>query len=151
MTRANLKSQCLAILDEVAVAHGAGHQHSLAGRYVLNGTRLGSIEMMFEKGASTPANLWMPQKVEKWIADAGLTFRQSLAETTNVQRNATGGLIYGRHSALKTMRHLANADLICVTIEKIGDLRTLLARLMPTGPLSTNWALLHKSCEGFIL
>lgn len=131
--RDDLKRACLAALDAAAVEHPAGHQGKLAARYVLHTTRSETVELMFEKGPKTPANLWMIRKAGEPMIDDGIGYRLSPAADIYATTGAEGRLRYGRHSALKPMRQLANADLICFTIERVAEIRRLLDRLMVHG------------------
>ncbi|MCP5389846.1 MAG: hypothetical protein H6915_08775 [Novosphingobium sp.] len=128
--REDLKRACLAALDAVAVEHPAGHQGKLAARYVLHTPRGAAIEIMFEKGPKTPAHLWMSREAGEGMIDAGIRYRLSPATDTYATANAEGRPRYGRHSALKPMRQLANADLVCFTIERPGEIEVLLGGLL---------------------
>ncbi|MCV2866898.1 hypothetical protein [Defluviimonas sp. WL0075] len=127
--RDDLKRACLAALDAVAVEHPAGHQGKLAARYVLHTPRGAAIEIMFEKGPKTLANLWMNREAGEGMINAGIRYRLSPAVDTYVTADDEGRPRYGRHSALKPMRQLANADLICFTIERPGEIKQLLEHL----------------------
>lgn len=131
--REALKRACLAALDEVAVEHGAGHQGKLAARYVLQDRRGAAIELMFEKGPKTPAHLWMPLEAGEPLIDEGIPYRLSPAAETYAAKDANDRPLYGRHSALKPMRQLANSDLIRFTIDRPGQIDRLLQRLRESG------------------
>jgi hypothetical protein len=127
--RGDLKRACLAALEAVAVEHPTGHQGKLAARYVLHTPRGAAIEIMFEKGPKTPAHLWMSGEAGEGMIDAGIRYRLSPAADTYATVDAEGRPRYGRHSALKAMRQLANADLICFTIERPAEIDKLLESL----------------------
>ncbi len=130
MDREELKAHCLERLDTLAVEHPSGHQGILAARYLLRCREGDRAEVMFEKGPRTPANLWVAHKrVADLIAAPGLHFRLSPASALFVSKGSNGKPIYGRHSALKTMRELSHADLICFTIHTIDDLDRILVHL----------------------
>jgi len=133
MTRETLKRACLAALDKVAIEHGVGHQGKLAARYVLRGQDGTAIELMFEKGPNRPANLWMTQRAGQALVDQGIRTRYSAAAATNATLDANGKPRYGRHSALKPMRQLAHADLLCFTIEREMELLRILDHLTGQG------------------
>ena len=85
---------------------------------------------MFEKGPKTPANLWVAHKrVASLITEPGLHFQSSPASALFATKGANGKPIYGRHSALKSMRELEHADLICFRVTSIDDLDHLLDHL----------------------
>lgn len=130
MDRAHLKRACLAALDAVAVEHPAGHQGKLAARYVLQGARGEAVELMFEKGPKTPAQLSMTAAAGQIVTGDGIRFRASPATETFAAIDPGGRPRYGRHSALKPMRRLAHADLMCFTIEREGESDRLLDRLL---------------------
>lgn len=128
-TRDDLKRQCLAALDAAAIEHPAGHQGKLAARYILRTQAGEGIEMMFEKGPARPANLWMNEKYAERLCDGSVPFRRSPAVGLYAASDSDSPVRYGRHSALKPMRDLANADLVCFTIEREGQLEALLRAL----------------------
>lgn len=129
VTRAALKHSCLRQLEARAIEHPAGHQGQFAARYLLRSASGEVIDLMFEKGPRTPANLWLLHAFAKNIWDAGIAARYSPGALLYQQKDATGKLKYGRHSALKPMRQLANADLVCLTIRHEAEIEDLLARL----------------------
>ena len=107
MARDELKLDCLGRLDVRAIEHSAGHQGKLAARYLLRCADGDRAELMFEKGPRTPANLWVAHaRVAGLLAEPGLHFQSSPASTLFTAKGSDGKRIYGRHSALKSMREL---------------------------------------------
>lgn len=130
MNRDQLKTACMRRLDERALAHPAGHQGKLAARFVLRGQGGDAIEMMFEKGPRTRANLWVAERrVCRLMQESDLDHRLAPASVLFATRGANGKPIYGRHSALKTMRELAEADLVCFQINALAELDRILDHL----------------------
>ena len=129
MDRIELKRACLAELDAVAVEHPAGHQGKLAARYVLLAPSRKNFEMMFEKAPGTKANLWVLLEAGSGLLDAGIPYRLSPAAGTYATKDSNGKPMYGRHSALRPMTQLANADLICFSVERPGQMSILLEHL----------------------
>ncbi len=129
MNRDDFKQACLTILDGVASEHPVGHQGKLAARYLMRTGRGDSIELMFEKGAKTPPNLWIGQRhVGDGMLQA-LESRMSPAASLYQTADQADKPRYGRHSALRPMRQLANADLVCIHLRTLGELERILARL----------------------
>lgn len=128
-TRAELKLACLALLDEVAVQHPAGHQGKLAARYVLQSASGKRIGLMFEKSVTTPANLWLEQRFATDLMEAELQPRVYLASDLYSETEPGQKPLYGRHTGLKPMRELANADLVRVTFDRIAQLEMIITRL----------------------
>lgn len=129
-TRSELKAACLAILDEQAIEHPLGHQGVHAVRYLLRCDGGDRAELMFEKGDRTPANLWVAERrIHAFATSAGIPFRQSPASSLFVRTDAKGRAVYGRHAALRPMRELAHADLLCFCIEDAGQLTAILTHL----------------------
>lgn len=129
MTRAELKAICLALLDEAALDHPAGHQGKLAARYILRAGDGERIGMMFEKHEATKAHLWLEQRHARHLMDAGIDHRVYPAAAL-YQEGASGEKqAYGRHAALKAMRDLANADLVRFTIDRVGQMEMILTKL----------------------
>lgn len=127
MNGEELKRRCLACLEGRAMEHPSGHQGKLASRYVLRCGDGDVAELMFEKGPKTAANLWVAhRRVAELIGEAGLTFRHAPAAALLTMKGKNGTPIYGRHSALKPMRELRHADLICFRISTLGELDRIL-------------------------
>lgn len=130
MDREELKLACLERLEAVAIEHPSGHQGKLAARYLLRCRDGDRAELMFEKDPKTPANLWVAHKrVAGLIAEPGLHFQSSPASALFSSKGTNGKPIYGRHSALKSMRELENADLICFRIASVYELERILTVL----------------------
>jgi hypothetical protein len=128
--RAALKRACLRHLEAGASEHPAGHQGKLAARYVLRSASGEGIELMFEKGPATPAHLWILRQFADSLSDAGIMSKHSPAALLYQQTDTAGRPKYGRHSALRPMRQLANADLTCFTIEHEAEIERILADLV---------------------
>jgi hypothetical protein len=129
MTRQELKRACLALLDSMCIEHPAGHQSKLAARYLVvapNGERIG---LMFEKAPNAPANLWVRADHARRLGNPGCDCRDYPASDLYVEKDKKGEPMCGRHTGLKTMRDLAHADLMRLTIQEIGQLQFLLEGL----------------------
>jgi hypothetical protein len=129
VTREELKAACLELLDRTAVEHPAGHQGKLAARYVLLSASSERIGMMFEKSPKTRPQLWVELQFAKSLLDADIKFRVYLASSLYRPAEEEGKTSYGRHAALKSMRDLANADLVRFSIDQISQLEIILDRL----------------------
>lgn len=130
MNPEDLKKHCLSRLDECAREHPVRHQSQLAARYLLKRVDGDGVELMFEKGPKTPPNLWVAhRRVAGLITRPGLQFRLSPASALFATKGANGKPIYGRHSALKPMPELGNADLICFRITSLDELDRVLDHL----------------------
>lgn len=126
--RSDFKRACLALLDEVAVEHPAGHQGVYAARYVLRTADGRPIALMFEKSERTPAHFWVAMRHLAFQLPEGVTVREYPAAT--LYRSADDGeKTYGRHAGLKAMRELANVDLVRVTVETVRQLQTVVQGL----------------------
>lgn len=130
MTREELKRDCLALLDRAAIEHPVGHQGKLAARYVLRTAQENRIELMFEKGPSSPANLWVAKEFAAGLMDLHIAYRMLPGSPIGASLDDGTKRAYERHAALKPMRQLATADLVCFRIETEDQLRQILACLM---------------------
>jgi hypothetical protein len=129
-TRRALKGDCLALLDSVAVEHPTGHQSKLAARYVIvsqSGERIG---VMFEKHESVPAQLWIAHRYAKDLSDGATCVREYKAEELYRSSEADAEPTYRRHAALKSMRDLANVDLLRFTVEYRAELERIVSHLV---------------------
>jgi hypothetical protein len=129
VAREELKRSCLGILDSMCIEHPAGHQSKLAARYVIVARDGERIDLMFEKAPSVPANLWLRADHSRRLGNPGCECRDYPASDLYVEKDKNGAPIYGRHTGLKTMRDLAHADLLRLTIEDVGQLQVVLQRL----------------------
>lgn len=78
---APIKRAILRLLDAVSDEHPLGHQPSKAARYVLLSRHAARVEIMFEKNADSPLNLWCRESA----AGAALV-AASTAATLSVRR-----------------------------------------------------------------
>lgn len=108
-SKMQLKTAILALLDTKGREHPEGHQPSKAGRYVLTAPGGVPVEVMFEKNEGTGVNIWCPVMVASLVPD--LVPEISPKAGLWVKRNKKGELLYGRHSGLRVMQQLAEADL----------------------------------------
>lgn len=133
ISRDQLKQAVAALLDSLALEHPLGHQDSKAARYVLTTSGGAQIELMFEKNAQVPANLWC---VDKAVArlPGGLAGTHSLASGLHAHKNAKGQTLYGRHSSLENMPQLGRADLIRFRLENLSDAGVILDHLLTVTP-----------------
>lgn len=129
ITRMALKQLCLDLLDAAAIEHPLGHQGKLAARYVLRSAGGEGVELMFEKGPTSGANLWVCHRNARAILTEGLTFQSAPANALYKSADEHGKTRYGRHSALRPMRQLGNADLICFSIQNEAEVEKILEEL----------------------
>jgi len=130
MNRDELRSGCLARLNERAIEHPSGHQGKLAARYLMRRSGGDAAELMFEKGPKSPPKLWVAKRfVHAMLSDESLEFRFAPAAALFTANGKDGKPVYGRHSALKPMKQLAHTDLICFRINTLGDLEKILEHI----------------------
>lgn len=130
--RGELKAACIEALDAAAVEHPAGHGKQFA-RYILRSAAGERIELMFEKGEKSAANLWLANRHLGDLTAAGIEYRIYPAAALYQTEDGEGQKAYGRHSALKSMRGLANADLVRFTIATTKQMEAILTKLMQAG------------------
>lgn len=123
-----LKSGCLALLDAAAVEHPAGHG-KLFARYVLRSQDGDRIELMFEKGERSRSNLWLSASHAARLGRMAIESRDFPASALYQPAEPGGKPVYGRHAALKSMRDLANADLVRLTIGRVDQMEVILVKL----------------------
>ncbi|WP_304774728.1 hypothetical protein [Cypionkella sp.] len=129
MTRQELKSACLAMLDQNAVEHPAGHQGKLAARYVLRSKVGARIGLMFEKSDKTKPLLWVEHRFLRDLVHDDIEFKVYPASSLYQADEPDEKQSYGRHAALKSMRDLAHVDLVRLTTDRVEQLRTFLTHL----------------------
>ena len=129
MPRSELKHACLGLLDRAAVEHPCGHQGKLAARYIIRSASEERIELMFEKGDKSKANLWITRNHAQGLLDTGIEFRDYPASSLYQESEPGQARPYGRHAALKPMRGLARADLVRFTVERAEEMELILGSL----------------------
>ncbi|WP_211341135.1 hypothetical protein [Paracoccus methylarcula] len=127
MNREELKLACLALLDEAAVEHPSGHQGKSVARYILRSVNDDRIELMFEKGENSRANLWVAKSFARDLMNLGIECKEYPASDLNREVEPGKPRRYGRHAALKQMRDLAHADLVRFTVENVSQMKVLIA------------------------
>jgi len=126
LSRMDLKKQILRSLDAMAREHHKGHQTSKVARYVVEAQSGQTFEVMFEKNAEVPANLWVLAEPVKALWESSIKCRLNLASELNRRHPDTGKIIYGRHSALGSMEQLKASDLACFELTKISEFEMIL-------------------------
>lgn len=128
---ANLRRDCLVHLESVARRHPAGHS-AKAGRYVID-TPDAPVALMVERNEGAQVNLWVPAWRAKALSIDPDRLDDYPASALWKKTNAKGQKLYGRHSGLRTMAELADADLKRITLRSLSELRTILSDLMAAG------------------
>ncbi|KAB2744596.1 hypothetical protein [Brucella anthropi] len=115
----NFKKQVEKMLDQAGREHRSRHQGVYANRYVIHVTGGVPFEVMYEKGAETPPNIWCLAKIADHVTgvDCEINCADRLRQTP-VQ--------YGRHSALEHMPQLANADLVKFAPKTLTEVRVII-------------------------
>lgn len=129
MNREMLIAACLTLLDRTAVEHPARHQGKLAARYIIRANSDERIGLMFEKSGRTKPFLWLARAHALDLLEAEIEFRVYLASSLYQEAEPGGKRPYGRHAALKSMRDLANADLVRFSVDRIGQMALILEKL----------------------
>ena len=127
--RALLKRAALGLLDAVAEEHPLGLQTSKAARFIMVSDDGARVEIMFEKHDDSPPNLWCLERAAGPSIIAARDPRRSPASGLWTKRGKDGELLYGRHSALKEMPQLGEADLVCFTPETVAEIGQIIDRL----------------------
>ena len=78
----NLKRAIVMRLDCEAKEHSKGHQKSYANRYSMRSSDGALIELMFEKGEKSPANLWVKEDFVRDLLDGSIPWRCCANEVT---------------------------------------------------------------------
>lgn len=129
MNRDMLIAACLTLLDQIAAEHPAGHQGKLAARYIIRSRSGERIGLMFEKGGRTKPYLWVARSYAPGLIEADIEFRVYLASSLYQAADTELKPLYGRHSALKPMRDLANVDLVRFTIDRVAQMELIKQKL----------------------
>jgi hypothetical protein len=134
ISRTLLKRAILSLLDGVAQEQSPGHQDSKAARYRLTSEHGAEIEIMFEKNDTAPPNLWCLECAAGAALIAGHDARLSRAADLWAKRGRNGEPLYGRHSGLRVMAQLGEADLVCLTPSSLAQVGQIIDRLWSVTP-----------------
>lgn len=124
--RMQLKKSIIGLLDGVGREHPSGHQGAYANRYVVSAAGGRPVEVMFEKSERVPANIWCPAGVAKLVPDVPMkmSLKASLWQFKNGEKQ------YGRHSGLRAMPQLAEADLVKFQPETLEQARKVIDAIL---------------------
>lgn len=115
----HFKKQVEKLLDQAGREHRSKHQGAYANRYIMQVMGGVPYEVMYEKGAKSPPNIWCLAKVADHVAGVDCDI-----DSAERLRSMPGQ--YGRHSALEHMPQLANADLAKFVPKTLTDVRTII-------------------------
>ena len=129
--RQELKDAIISRLDREAEEHPKGHQKSKVNRYAFPSTGDAQIELMFQKDKQSPANLRVKKSFVEKLLDsqlAGMPLEHKISPASNLyqKKGKNGKLLYGRHSGLKSMPQLSDADLECFALHDMDTLVRIL-------------------------
>jgi len=128
-SREQLKKSILAALDRVAEEHEVGHQSVKGARYSLRADSGRLVEIMFEKDADSPPNLWCLDKLIGEDIRRELQFARYPKTDLFQKIGKDGEPDYGRHSALLGLNKLERADLLRIEIKNLLQLNRVIACL----------------------
>ena len=114
--------------------HDIGHQEKYANRYVLRSANGEHVELMFQKDERSPANLWVKKAFVEELLDgpsAGMPLEYKISSASNLYQTIgkNGEKQYGRHTGLKSMPQLKEADLVCFALYDMDNLERILETL----------------------
>lgn len=129
---ANFKKQIERLLDQAGREHRSKHQGVYANRYIIQVMGGVPFELMFEKGAKTPPNIWCLAKIADHVTGV-----ECEIDRADRLRQVPGQ--YGRHSALEHMSQLANADLAKFLPKTLTEVRAIIDAIKTLSENSGNW------------
>ncbi len=127
LPRKALKSACSLELDRRSRPHPAGSINK-AYRCLLD-TSAGEVAVMFERSPGVPAHFWLPSRVASTLSLPVDRTKAYPASALWAKLNSKGERLYGRHSNLRAMPELKDANLTKVTLETVQELRNILSDL----------------------
>lgn len=125
MNREELKKAALELFDKIADEHPKGHQEVYMNYYIVKNSKLC---FAFEKAPRTPANIWCKLGVENEVK--GIAWVPSWAKDLWKEENDKGKKVYGRHSGLKKVDELRDADLVKYTAKTLGEVQKVVEGLI---------------------
>lgn len=128
--RTTFKRAITALLDAHATEHPIGHQNDKAARYIIAAPGGKSLEIMFQKDPKSPPNIWITERAAGPLVGGTIAHKRSPAALLWKKKNQNGELNYGRHSGLRAMPQLAEADLVCFAPASPAEVQAILYRLL---------------------
>ncbi|WP_295950340.1 hypothetical protein [uncultured Bartonella sp.] len=125
MNREELKKSALELFDKIADEHPKGHQKVKMNYYIVRNSELC---FAFEKNLNSPANIWCKLGVKDDVE--GIKGVESLAKNLWKKVNKKGEKVYGRHSGLKKVDELRDADLIKYIPKTLGEVQKVVEGLI---------------------
>ena len=125
MNREELKKAALELFDKIADEHPKGHQKVKMNYYIVRNSELC---FAFEKNLNSPANIWCKLGVKDDVE--GIKGVESLAKNLWKKVNKKGEKVYGRHSGLKKVDELRDADLIKYIPKTLGEVQKVVEGLI---------------------
>lgn len=125
MNREELKKSALELFDKIADEHPKGHQKVKMNYYIVRNSELC---FAFEKNLNSPANIWCKLGVKDDVE--GIKGVESLAKNLWKKVNKKGEKRYGRHSGLKKVDELRDADLIKYIPKTLGEVQKVVEGLI---------------------
>lgn len=125
MNREELKKAALELFDKIADEHPKGHQKVKMNYYIVRNSELC---FAFEKNLASPANIWCKLGVENEVK--GIAWVPSCAKNLCQKKNKKGKEVYGRHSGLKKVDELRDADLIKYIPKTLGEVQKVVEGLI---------------------
>lgn len=125
MNREELKKSALELFDKIADEHPKGHQKVKMNYYIVRNSELC---FAFEKNLASPANIWCKLGVKDDVE--GIKGVESLAKNLWKKVNKKGEKVYGRHSGLKKVDELRDADLIKYIPKTLGEVQKVVEGLI---------------------
>lgn len=113
------KKQVEKLLDQAGREHRSRHQGAYANRYVIQAMGGAPFEVVYEKGKTSPPNIWCLAKVADHVSGVD-------CEIDSADRLWAKPGEYGRHSALQQMNQLENADLAKFVPKTLSDVRAII-------------------------
>ncbi|RVC79880.1 hypothetical protein EN745_14670 [Mesorhizobium sp. M4A.F.Ca.ET.022.05.2.1] len=130
---AALKAHCQSRLDREAAEHPSGHQNVHARRYLLPRKGRSPIEAAIIVKPDSKLQIWCEADGVDLSRVSGLQPEKRLGSETYSTVGASGNVLYGRHSALKTFDRLHRGDALRFVPETIGEVDRILDMLANRG------------------
>lgn len=126
---AALKQHCQNRLDREAAAHRTGHQNVHARRYLLPRSGAGPVEVAIIVKPDSKLQIWCEADGVDVSRLSGLRPETRPGGETYSTVGASGNVLYGRHSALKSFDRLHRGDALRFVPETIGEVDRILDTL----------------------
>lgn len=135
-----LRDQIIELLDRVALPDSRNRTSEKANHYTLRTASAFDLRLMLQTyenqktGRIEPPNIWVLERATSALNLNRFDVARSPGRQLYLENGASGKKRYGRHSGLRSVPQLADADLIRITPKTFAEAEIIVAALKSYSP-----------------